>query len=134
MKNSLVAAALAFVSLLALSDLDFFKTVLWFPNFLWILPFYLFFRISVSYFVLAFQYKGLIVKKLGLVGINSLLIAALLYLGFQLWRSNQGNILSTQANEFHITLKNIWFWIVYQSQLLLLFFSAFKLLVTIDQK
>ena len=134
MKNSLIAALLALITLLLLSDFDFFTSQLYFPNFLWILPFYLFFRLSLFYFQTIF--KGQLSNTLKIVVIlgNLFCLGLFVKLGFEIWKPNQGNILMSLQENFKINAKNIWFWVVFQSYLILCFFSAFKLLVTWDQK
>lgn len=72
--------------------------------------------------------------KVLLMLVNVVLIFLLLKTGFQIWKVNQGNILMAEIQAFKISFKNVWFWVLFQSYILLLFFSAFKLLVTIDQK
>lgn len=134
MKNSIIAAILSLITLFVISDLDLFETLFWFPNFLWILPLYLFFKISVYYFTTLFTGKGSVVLKISMLFLNLLLIVFLLKTGFGIWKVNNGNILLSDVKPFQITLKNIWFWVVFQSYLLLFFLSGFKLLVTIDQK
>lgn len=134
MKNSIIAAVLSLLTLLLISEFDFFNSLLWMPNFIWILPLYLLFRVSVYYFKMVFTGKLSVSLKIGVIVLNVSLGILLLYLGFQLWKINSGNILSSQVKPFEITLKNTWFWIVFQSYLILFFFSAFKQLVTIDQK
>ncbi len=131
MKHSGIAAILALISLLIFSELDFFKTIFWFPNFLWILPLYILFRISSFYFTFVFGLEGVLSKKLLFVAVNVICVLVFFKLGFAIWKTNQGNILTAPLQEFQINLKNIWFWILYQSYLILFFFSAFKQLVTI---
>lgn len=134
MKNSIIAAILSLITLVVLSDFNFFESLIWMPNFLWILPLYLFFRISVYYFLLAFECKQKMPLKIAMIVLNLCFIGLLLKIGFQIFKINNGNILMGEFTAFQMTLKNIWFWVVFQSYLLLLLFSAFKILVTIDQK
>ena len=134
MKNSIIAAVLSLATLLFISDFDFFNSLFWMPNLLWVLPLYVFFRLSVWYFKTVFSVQASVPIKLSIVAINIFLVFFLFKLGFNIWKVNQGNILLEEIKPFQMTLKNIWFWILFQSYLILLFFSAFKLLITIDQK
>ena len=134
MKNSIIAAVFSLLTLIVFSDFNFFKTIVWMPNFLWILPLYLFSRLSVFYFISVFTVKYKVVVKIGMIVLNILLAFFLLKTGFQIFKINNGNILMSEMASFQINIKNIWFWIIFQSYLLLFLFSGFKLLVTIDQK
>jgi len=131
MKNSIIAAVFSLLTLIVFSDFNFFKTIVWMPNFLWILPLYLFFRLSVFFFISFFTEKHKVVVKTGMIVLNVLLAVFLLKTGFQIFKINNGNILMSEIASFQVNIKNIWFWIAFQSYLLLLFFSGFKLLVTI---
>ncbi len=134
MKNSIIAVILSLITLFVISDFDFFSSLFWMPNFLWILPLYIFFKTTIFYLFTVFQGKLSVKIKIGAIVLNTLFVVILLYTGFQVWKINNGNILINKSISFQINVKNIWFWIVFQSYLLMLFFSAFKLLVTIDQE
>ena len=134
MKHSIIAAVLALITLVTLSDFDFFNTYFLMPNLLWILPLYIFFRLSTTYFHIAYKGKLSLGLKVGVMVINTVLILLLLKTGFSIWKQNVGNILMESQSDFIINVKNIWFWVMFQSYILLFFFSAFKLLVTIDQE
>ncbi len=134
MKNSAIAAILSLITLLLFSGFDFFNSLVGMPNFLWTLPLYIFFRVSVFYFSKIFIEKLTVPFKIGVILLNVAFCFLLLYTGFQIWKLNSGNIFTETQQVFQFNAKNIWFWVVFQSYLLLFFFSAFKHLVTIDQK
>lgn len=134
MKNKIIALVLTLISLFVFSGGHLFTTVYLMPSILWIFPLYGGFWLSVTYFKIAFGKQLQLIPKLAIVLLNGVLLFVFLYGGFQIWKINTGNILMADQNIFQINIKNIWFWILYQTYLLLFFFSAFKLLVTIDQK
>lgn len=130
-KFNILIVVLTVCSVLFLSDFKVLQTQILIPNILWGIPFYLLFLGSVIYFKKAFQPKEKLAFRFLLIGTHIIASIGLLYVGFLIWQTNQGNILTSKTQEFQINLKNLWFWCMYQSYLLLLFFSAFKQLVTI---
>lgn len=130
-KFNFLLIVLTVSSVLFLSDFDVLGTQLLMPNILWGIPFYFLFLGSVLYFKKAFQPKEKLVFCFLLIGVHILASVGLLYLGFLVWQTNNGNILTSEIQDFQTNLKNLWFWCMYQSYLLLFFFSAFKQLVTI---
>ncbi|NIJ43997.1 hypothetical protein FHR24_000436 [Wenyingzhuangia heitensis] len=134
MKIKIIAFLLALFSMLIFSEGVLFTTLFYVPTILWIFPFYVWFWLSAFYFKNSFGKQLKLYQKIAIILLNSFLLFSFLYVGLQLWKINTGNILMSDNSIFQINLKNIWFWVIYQSYLLLFFFSTFKLLVTIDQK
>ncbi len=130
-KQTLLVVVLSLCSVLFLSNFDVLETLFLMPNLLWVLPFYGLFLGSVLYFKKAFQPIEKTAIRFVLILAHAALSLGLLYAGFLVWKTNNGNVLTAEVQEFQINLKNLWFWCVYQSYLILLFFSAFKQLVTI---
>lgn len=133
-KNNIIAVLLAVITVLLLSEFKIFDTIYLIPSFVWILPLFGFYYLSLLYFSKAFETKLKIFQKVLMILFGGLGIVSLLYVGFSIWKINTGNIFSEPQESFQIILKNIFFWVVYQTYLFLFFFSAFKQLVTIDQK
>ncbi|MDO6736701.1 hypothetical protein [Wenyingzhuangia sp. 2_MG-2023] len=130
-KHNIIAVVLTVITLFVLTDFDFFNTLVWMPNVLWTLPLYLFFMMSVLYFKMAFKPLKTITYRILLILGSIAISIGLLSVGFHVWKINSGNIFMDEIQDFQINVKNIWFWCIYQSYLLLFFFSAFKQLVTI---
>lgn len=133
-KNNLIASVLALFTVLFLSDFRLLETIYLWPNIVWVFPLFGFYYLSVVYFANAFKTKLKVSQKVLMIVFGGVGIASLLYLGFCIWKTNQGNILLENKDAFQVNLKNVFFWVMYQSYLLLLFFSSFKQLVTIDQR
>ncbi|MGY5355225.1 hypothetical protein [Wenyingzhuangia sp. IMCC45467] len=133
-KYSIIAILMTVLTVLFLSDFRLLETVYLIPNFLWAFPLYGFYFLSSWYFSIAFKTKLKTIQKILIIILGGIGIVSLLSFGFSIWKINGGNILSTPQETFQINLKNIFFWVVYQSYLFLFFFSAFKQLVTLDQK
>jgi len=134
MKNKIIAIVLTVISLLIFSEGYLFLTTFLVPNIVWGVPFYGWFLLSALYFQKVFGKQFKMSQKIISIILNFFFLGVFLYGGFKFWKLNMGNILSVNQDVFQINLKNIWFWILYQSYLLLFFFSVFKLLITIDQK
>ncbi|MGY6649252.1 hypothetical protein [Wenyingzhuangia sp. IMCC45574] len=130
-KFNVLIVVLTLCTVLFLSNFDVLGTQFLMPNIIWAVPFYGLFLGSVIYFKKAFLPKANIgIRFLVIVG-HAALSLGLLYSGFLVWKTNNGNILTPEPMEFQTNLKNLWFWCLYQSYLILFFFSAFKQLVTI---
>ncbi|NJB81358.1 hypothetical protein [Wenyingzhuangia aestuarii] len=134
MRNKIIALVLTLISLFVFSGGHLFTSVFLMPSILWVFPLYGGFWLSAYYFTKAFDKQLKLMHKLTIILLNGVLLFSFLYGGFQIWKLNTGNILMADHNIFQINIKNIWFWVLYQTYLLLFFFSAFKLLITIDQK
>lgn len=130
-KFNVLIIVLSLCSVLFLSDFKILQTLFWVPNIVWLVPFYFLFLGSVLYFKKAFQPKSTLAFRFLLIFGHVVLSFGLLYAGFLIWQINSGNIFTQEVKEFQINLKNLWFWCIYQSYLILFFFSAFKQLVTI---
>ena len=133
-KDKIIASVLTVLTVLLLSDFRLFDTYYLIPNILWGIPLLGFYYTSVLYFFKAFNSSYKVVYKIGIILLGGLGVFSLLYLGFCIWKLNNGNVFTENVESFQINLKNIYFWVLYQSYLLLFFFSSFKQLVTIDQK
>lgn len=133
-KNNIIAVLLALFTVLFLSEFKVLETIYLIPNIVWILPLFGFYLLSVFYFSKAFETKLKISQKIFIILFGGVGMVSLLYLGFSAWKVNVGNIFSEPQESFQVNLKNVFFWVLYQSYLFLFFFSSFKQLVTIDQK
>lgn len=133
-KNSVISFLLSLFTVLFLSDFKVLESMYLIPNIIWVVPLLSFYYLSVWYFSQAFVAHQKIIYKVLIILAGGLGIVSLLYLGFFIWKINNGNVFLDSKIDFQVNLKNIFFWVVYQSYLLLFFFSSFKQLVTIDQK
>jgi hypothetical protein len=133
-KTTVIAFSLSLLTVLFLSSFKLLDSLYLFPNFLWIVPLFGLYSLTVSYFTRAFKTKLSPVQKLLIILIGFLGVISLLCVGFLIWKVNYGNIFLETQSSFELNLKNIFFWVVYQSYLLLFFFSSFKQVVTYDQK
>lgn len=133
-KNSVIAVLLSVFTVLFLSNFKLLNTLYLMPNIFWVFPLFCFYFLSVWYFLTAFKTNLKTIQKVLRIIVGGLGFVLLLYVGFSVWKINQGNIFLDRQDAFQLNFKNIFFWIVYQSYLLLFLFSSFKQLVTIDQK
>ncbi|WP_010135479.1 hypothetical protein [Ochrovirga pacifica] len=131
LKQQIIAFIFAICSVLFLTDFNVFGTLYMVPNCIWLVHLYFFFIGSIIYFQKVFRPISVVLLRIFMMLSHFIAIGLILYLGFYIWKINNGNIFTETPQEFQINLKNIWFWVVYQSYLLLFFFSAFKQLVTI---
>ncbi|ANW97170.1 hypothetical protein AXE80_13125 [Wenyingzhuangia fucanilytica] len=134
-KNNIIAVLLALFTVLFLSEFKVLETICLMPSAVWFFPLFGFYYLSVQYFSNAFKTKLKMAQKISVILFGGVGMLSLLYMGFSIWKSNSGNIFAKEEYQtFQINLKNVFFWVVYQSYLMLFFFSSFKQLVTIDQK
>lgn len=133
-KNSIIAFLLALFTVMFLSDFNLVKTTYLIPNGLWSVPLFGFYFLSVYYFSNAFATHKKTMQKVIIILFGGLAICSLFYIGFSTWKINNGNIFLETEADFQVNIKNVFFWILYQSYLILFFLSSFKQLVTIDQK
>lgn len=133
-KNNIIAVVLTLFTVMFLSDFNLVKTIYLIPNGLWSVPLFGFYFLSVYYFLNAFATNKKTIQKVMFILFGGLGIFSLFYVGFAIWKINNGNIFLETEADFQVNIKNVFFWIVYQSYLTLFFLSSFKQLVTIDQK
>lgn len=133
-KNSIIAVLLSMFTVLFLSDFKILETIYLIPSLFWVFPLFGFYYLSVWYFSKAFSAHHNVFQKVMIILVGGLGVISLFYIGFSVWKMNHGNVFLENQVNFQVNLKNIFFWIVYQSYILLFFMSSFKQLVTIDQK
>lgn len=78
------------------------------------------------------------IQKILVASLNGLITFLLFVGGFQFWKLTGGNtdvfFLNASEKSFQFTFRNLLFWIIYQSLMMIYFFSILKILVSQPKK
>lgn len=141
-KNITILILVCVVSMLIFSNFDLTKELhITIGEELWLFPvpvlfplLFMFLLFNISYLKFSFAEGKTLFQKLLFGTLNIIITSFIFILGFTFWKYSQGDIdvafFGGVKKAFHLNLRNLYFWVFYQSLLMVYGFSVLKIIVS----